>query len=36
MAKKGWQTARLSVASLFLDEKNPRLERWLGKSEQGG
>ena len=27
MAKKGWQTTRLSVASLFLDEKNPRLGR---------
>lgn len=27
MTKKGWQTARLSVASLFLDENNPRLGR---------
>ena len=27
MAKKDWQTARLSVASLFLDENNPRLGR---------
>ena len=27
MAKKGWQPARLSVARLFLDEKNPRLGR---------
>lgn len=27
MAKKGWRTARLSVATLFLDEKNPRLGR---------
>lgn len=25
MTKTGWQTKRLSVASLFLDEKNPRL-----------
>ena len=27
MAKNGWQTTRLSVARLFLDEKNPRLGR---------
>ena len=35
MTKKGWQTARLSVARLFLDERNPRLGRETsGRTQQ--
>lgn len=35
MTQKGWRTERLSVASLFLDEKNPRLGRGTrGRSPQ--